>query len=175
MKPERILRWKRSSTGNCFLNIGKKKKVAVFLRAEDGRYGIHMFGQHTPDTYAAESEAIDAVHALLLKNEKEIVHMKTAEYYAEVRKQAARLDEQFPQGFCLLTSVANRDKGTVAGNVTEVANDNAARCLAEATHRLATPEEVESWREHQERNRQVAQTTEYMRDGQRIIWRGGAR
>ncbi len=100
--------------------------------------------------------------------------MKTAEYYAEVRKMAARLDEQFPQGFCVLTSVANRDKNTVAGNVTEAANDNAARCLVEGTHRLATEDEVAEWREHQERNRQVAQTTEYLRDGQRTIWRGGA-
>ncbi len=67
MKPEKILRWKRSSTGNCFLNITKKKKVAVFLRAEDGRYGIRMYGQHTPDSneFESESEAIDAVHALL--------------------------------------------------------------------------------------------------------------
>ncbi len=101
--------------------------------------------------------------------------MKTAEYYAAVRKQAARLDEQFPQGFCLLTSVDNRDKGTVAGNVTEVANDNAARCLAEGTHRIASAEEIAAWHEHQEFNRQVAQTTEYLRDGQRTIWLGGGR
>ena len=65
MKPERILRWKRSSTGNCFLNITKKKKAAVFLRAEDGRYGVHMFGQHVPDSFNDETSAIDFVHALL--------------------------------------------------------------------------------------------------------------
>lgn len=99
--------------------------------------------------------------------------MKTQAYYAELKKQVAALDEQFPQGFCLLTSVANRDKGTVAGNTCEVANDNAARCLVEGTHRLAAQEEVADWHEHQERNKQVAQTTDYMRDGQRIIWRGG--
>lgn len=65
MKPEKVLRWKRSSTGNCFLNITKKKKVAVFLRAEDGRYGVNMFGQHPPDTFEDEASAIDFVHAFL--------------------------------------------------------------------------------------------------------------
>jgi hypothetical protein len=101
--------------------------------------------------------------------------MKSETYYIEVRKQRARLDEQFPQGHCLLTSVANRDKGTVAGNVTEASTENAARCLAEATHRLATDDEVAAWHEHQERNRQQAQSTGYLRDGQRVIWGGGVR
>jgi O-methyltransferase involved in polyketide biosynthesis len=101
--------------------------------------------------------------------------MKTETYYAEVRKLRARLDEQFPQGHCLLTSVANRDKGTVAGNVTEADNSNAARCIAEATHRIATEAEVAEWHEHHERNRQQARTTEYLRDGQRVVWGGGVR
>ena len=101
--------------------------------------------------------------------------MKTETYYTEIKKHLAVLAEQFPQGHCCLTSVANRDKGTVAGNVTEVATDNAARCIAEGTHRLATDDEVAAWHEHQERNRQQAQSMTYLRDGQRIIWGGGAR
>jgi hypothetical protein len=51
MKPEKVLRWKRSSTGNCLLNITKEKRLSVFLRAEDGRYGVNMVGQTTPATW----------------------------------------------------------------------------------------------------------------------------
>lgn len=98
--------------------------------------------------------------------------MKTEAYYAEIKKQTAALAEQFPQGFCLLTSVANRDKGTVAGSVTEVANENAARCLVEQTHRMATDDEVAAWQDHQDRNRQQAKSTEYLLRGQKVIWGG---
>ncbi len=77
-------------------------------------------------------------------------------YWAGIRAQRAVLDVQFPEGFCHLCSIANRDRDTVAGNVTVVANDNAARCLAEGTHRIATPQEIDGWKALQEDNRRMS-------------------
>jgi hypothetical protein len=66
MKTEKVLKWKRSkSTNNVFLEIGRRVRVCVFQRAVDGRFGVNMLGMANPDTYETESEAIDAVHALL--------------------------------------------------------------------------------------------------------------
>ena len=96
--------------------------------------------------------------------------MKTEEYYAAIRAQRVALDEKYPAGHCHLTSVANRNKGTVDGSVTEVANDNAARCLVEATHRLATDDEVAEWHEHQQRNAQASQSKEFELRGQKVVW-----
>ncbi|HZT32683.1 MAG TPA: hypothetical protein VFA33_22525 [Bryobacteraceae bacterium] len=96
--------------------------------------------------------------------------MKTEEYYGAVRQQTAALNERFPQGFCYLCSIANRDRGTVDGSVTEAANDNAARCLVERTHRLATDDEVAEWHGHQQQNAQASQSKEFELRGQKVMW-----
>jgi hypothetical protein len=95
--------------------------------------------------------------------------MKTAEYFSAIRAQRVALDAQYPNGTVHLTAVAN------SASVTEAATDTDARCLIERTHRISSPNEVAQWREHQERNRQASQSTEYLLRGQRVIWGGGGR
>jgi hypothetical protein len=99
--------------------------------------------------------------------------MKTSEYYLGLRKLQAALDEQFTEGYCTLCSVTNLEKNTLAGSVVEASNENAARCIAEGTHRIAAPDEVDAWRQHQELNRQESQSKEFVLRGQRVIWGGG--
>jgi hypothetical protein len=99
-------------------------------------------------------------------------------YWAGIRQQQAALAAQFPEGFCHLCSVANRDRNTVAGNVTVVAVDNAARCLAEGTHRIATAEDIAGWQARQEDNRRLSSEVEFRTRGQFFVrepWSTGKR
>lgn len=93
--------------------------------------------------------------------------MKTQEHYSAIRAQRVALDAQYPNGTVHLTAVDN------PASVMEAATDTAARCLVEATHRVASADEVTAWHDHQDRNRQQAKSTEYILRGQRIVWGGG--
>jgi hypothetical protein len=66
--------------------------------------------------------------------------MNRAEFYSNKRAHLADLSEQFPEGCCLVHPVQG------GGNTSEVDLDNAARLLTEGEFRLATAEEVDSYR-----------------------------
>lgn len=71
------------------------------------------------------------------------------EYWAAVKQHREALTEPFPY----MVSIDNRLHGTVGGVVMQVARQDAARLLADGTHRLATPEEVAAHLETQEQLR----------------------
>jgi hypothetical protein len=95
-------------------------------------------------------------------------------YWAGIKQQRAALDVAYPCGSVTLVSIANADKGTVAGNVTEVANDNAARCLAEGTHQIASEEDIEGWKARQEDNRRLSSEVEFRTRGQFFVREPGS-
>jgi hypothetical protein len=95
-------------------------------------------------------------------------------YWSGIRQQRAALDAQFPEGFCHLCSIGSLDRNTVAGNVTVAANDNAARCIAEGTHQIASTEEVAAWKARQEDNRRLSSEVEFRTRGQFFVREPGS-
>ena len=69
-------------------------------------------------------------------------------YFSDIRKQTALLDLQFPGGDCLVSSLPQHGKGT-ADRVCEVPNSIGAKLLIEATHRLASVDETNTYRASQ--------------------------
>jgi hypothetical protein len=78
-------------------------------------------------------------------------------YYLELRALREKLNVRYPDGCFLAASIANRLKGSTAGNIVEVDIAIGARILLDATHRECNPEEVRLFREAQELTR--ARTT----------------
>lgn len=64
----------------------------------------------------------------------------------ETAALAATLAPQFPDGFCMVMSIANRERNSTAGRAVEVTVKQAAKLIVEKTHRLATPDEIEVFR-----------------------------
>ena len=75
--------------------------------------------------------------------------MDTNKYYGEIK--ATR--EQIPDAFVFLMSLEDTGRGWKGGSVTEVTRENAAKCIVDKSHRLATPAEVKAFHEQQERQR----------------------
>ena len=71
------------------------------------------------------------------------------DYHSAKREVFAGLSRQFPDGWCFITSVDTPGKNIKAGAVCSVTVDNAARCIVEGSHRLATDEEARAFRESQ--------------------------
>jgi len=74
-------------------------------------------------------------------------------YYQDMREKRAELTKDNDSGFCLVISLYNRDKGSTAGSVCEVSIKDAARVIVDGTHRVATAEEAEAFKQSQESNR----------------------
>ena len=69
-------------------------------------------------------------------------------FLAKQKETRAAMATKYPQGFCLVTSLATRR--TLAGTIHEVSTDNAGSLLTEGTHRLATDAEIAAY--HQKQN-----------------------
>ena len=70
-------------------------------------------------------------------------------YYSDLHALRDKLKTRYPDSYLLIVSVANTLKGSTAGNIVEVDFTIGARCLLNGTHREATPEEVQKFREAQ--------------------------
>jgi len=75
--------------------------------------------------------------------------MDTQQYYAILREQRETLAKQHPSGFCLVVSLDDPQRNVKAGAVCEVSVADCARLLLDRTHRVATPAEVEAYRDRQ--------------------------
>lgn len=86
--------------------------------------------------------------------------MDLQEYYKNIRKEEARLKEEFGTRTIYVMSVKNSSKNTLPGKVHAASHYNAARVLVDETHRLATEDEVRGYLDHQEDCRQEALRSE---------------
>jgi hypothetical protein len=66
-------------------------------------------------------------------------------------KDRRAIQNGLPEGDVFLVSIENPRRGWTGGIVTEVSREIAARDIAEGSHRIATPEEVEAYRIDQQR------------------------
>jgi hypothetical protein len=92
----------------------------------------------------------------LLPRRWRIESMTIQEYWRAIRAQRDELGKQFPQGYCYVVSIP-RSQTTRGGLVIQVDLDNAARCLAEGSHRLPTASEITAHEEAQTRTRRALQ------------------
>lgn len=74
---------------------------------------------------------------------------------ARINAINADLMVKHPDGYCVVMSLANSQFQTVGGQLIEVNNDDAAVCLYQQTHRLATDSEVAQFRAEQEEARRA--------------------
>jgi hypothetical protein len=81
------------------------------------------------------------------------------QYYLSMKAKREELAGQFLKGDCLVTSVANLDHGSTAGNVAEVPVPLAARLLIEGTHRLSSKEEQTAFKDVQAKQRATTLTS----------------
>ena len=79
--------------------------------------------------------------------------MDTKRYYSDIRKLETELTERCNGNTVHITSVFNREKNSTEGATCSASAYNAARAIVDSTHRLATPEEVQSFARLQEKNR----------------------
>ena len=77
--------------------------------------------------------------------------MDTRAYFSEVRELEQRLESEHGQ-IVHITSLKHRDKNSTAGATYSARPYNAARCIVDETHRLATKEEIAAFEELQKRN-----------------------
>jgi hypothetical protein len=61
---------------------------------------------------------------------------------AAIREKRLALQVKFPNGDCVVVSVANELKATTAGHFFEVPVSNAAQLLTDGTHRIASEDEA---------------------------------
>lgn len=73
------------------------------------------------------------------------------EYYTDLRNTEKEFQRNYPAGVVHVTSLFNRDRGSTAGTTTSATCYNAARVVTDGTHRLSTPEEIEAFEAHQQR------------------------
>jgi hypothetical protein len=59
--------------------------------------------------------------------------MEFSAYREAVREQAGKLEKRFPTGYCIILSVTNEKKGSVAGVKTECRVFDAARQIVDET------------------------------------------
>ena len=69
--------------------------------------------------------------------------------YLQEKAKLAELTAQYPEGYLVMMSVPSDTYNTKGGVTMEVPVDIAARCLMQATHRIATEAEVEAFRTNQ--------------------------
>ena len=76
--------------------------------------------------------------------------MNLKEYYSDLHKTEAELEKQFPDGVVYVTSLFHRERNSTAGTTSSARAWNAARVITDATHRLATREEIQSFLQRQQ-------------------------
>ena len=86
--------------------------------------------------------------------------LKTREFWAAVREQAAAL----PEDWYYVISVDDPSRCVVGGAVSQVSRQAAAELIVARTHRLATAEEIEQHLRHEQEERE-----RYMEAEQRRI------
>ena len=78
----------------------------------------------------------------------------------EYSKQVREIEEEIPDLFVFLTSKENKGKGWIGGSVAEVARHQAARFIADDSHRISTPQEVAAYKARQQVQIQKARESE---------------
>jgi hypothetical protein len=79
--------------------------------------------------------------------------MDVKEYNAEIREKIAELKRAGFTDYLLVTSLHNRVHGSTEGRVVEVSIEQAGKLLAQQTHRVATEQEIATFKENAEARR----------------------
>ena len=90
------------------------------------------------------------------------------EYWAAVRAQERQLEESNPGARCVFIASMGDERNSAvgpAGIIVEATFYNAARHMVDGSHRLATSEEIDAYREDQERRRAALRAEELRAKG----------
>jgi hypothetical protein len=95
--------------------------------------------------------------------------MDLIQYYNDLNKIAAKLEQDFPNQPVYVTSTFNRDRNSTAGVTLSASYRNAARVITDGTHRIATPAEVAKFIEMQEKNLENSIKAEQRKNKQFVV------
>lgn len=91
--------------------------------------------------------------------------MDIKQWGQDVQAKVEELTPLFPNGFCMVMSLSNRERNTTPGKVCEVSVRSAARGIVENTHRLATPQEVVVFQDNCDEAKRIIAQAELNRPG----------
>jgi hypothetical protein len=80
--------------------------------------------------------------------------MNIKAFRIDVQKTLLELQRDHHSGYCYITSLHDSQRQQIAGVVTEVSLQNAARHLCERSAQLSTPEEIQAYQARCAENRQ---------------------
>lgn len=95
--------------------------------------------------------------------------MNIQERGAKIRTQFQTLHAQFPSGDCVMVTLENSHCNTKGGSIIEVPLDLAARGLVDGTHKLASKEEEQKFRDAQRAAAQDIQKREIERRASHVF------
>jgi len=95
--------------------------------------------------------------------------MDIKQYYGDISKKRAELEEAYESGEVYLTSLFHREKNSTAGQVSTATPENAARVLVDGTHKLSSEDEVAAYKKLLERNRTEIAKAEQLKKQQYIV------
>jgi hypothetical protein len=76
--------------------------------------------------------------------------MDLRSYFDDLHKEEAAFTREFPNGVVYVTSLFHRERNSTPGRTHSANWRNAARVVADGTHRRATQDEIDSFLAHQE-------------------------
>ena len=76
--------------------------------------------------------------------------MDLKSYFDDLHKAEAEFEKKHPDGVVYVTSMFHRERNSTPGRTISASCRNAARVIADGTHREASKEEVDAFLAHQE-------------------------
>jgi len=95
--------------------------------------------------------------------------MNVKDKVGKIKARREQLYGQYPDGYLFLTTQENDTFNTVGGMTMQVPVENAAVHLQDATHRVATEQEIAKWKEDQANARKRILTTELAKKASHIV------
>lgn len=95
--------------------------------------------------------------------------MNLKEYYSDMGREKAKLEQKHPDGVVYVTSLYSRDRNSTPGCTLSASCYNAARVITDGTHRESTREEVDGFLNHQQSQRVMVAKAEQLKKQQYMI------
>lgn len=94
--------------------------------------------------------------------------MDIRQHNQDIADAIKELQPQFPEGYCIVVSMLNRERNSTAGAIKEVTVQQAGKLTVEMTHRLATLDEIETFKARCKNEQARIEQAELRRSNQRL-------
>lgn len=98
--------------------------------------------------------------------------MDLKEYFTDFRKIEAKLSQDHPDNIVHVTSKFYRERNSTEGSTASATCRNAARVIADGTHRESSEDEIEAFYEHQQKELEKNSRSEQLKKQQYVVVTG---